>query len=229
MMQLYAKTLAQYLRERGNPSIAAAQSKYMRNKFPYFGIMQKPLVEAYKEFTLMHGAVDKKDTLPFMKACMQFPEREMWYIGLGQLRKNISRIDKNPLPMFKEIIIGGDWWDITDVMASSVVGDYIKKNPEYHAFMDQWVRDKNYWIRRTAIIYQLKYKDQVDFERLKKYILLCQHEKEFFIRKAIGWSLREYSKHNAQAVIEFVGQHQKGLSPLSIREGLKWINTKINK
>lgn len=226
MIQQYTDTLAKYLRERGNPSIAEAQSKYMRYKFPFFGIMQKPLDEAYKEFIALHGVVDKKDTLKFIQACISYPEREMWHIGMGHLRKNIKQVEKNHLNDFKDIIIRGDWWDVTDSMASGVVGDYLKKYPEYTTVMDRWIKDENYWIRRTAILFQLKYKNEVDFDRLKKYILLCHHEKEFFIRKAIGWSLREYSKYNTKAVIDFIETHQDKLSPLSVKEGLKWINAK---
>ena len=108
-------------------------------------------------------------------------------------------------------------------MASGVVGDYLQKYPHLLPEMDAWIQHENYWIRRTAIIYQLKYRKDLDTQRLFKYILLCAHEKEFFIRKAIGWSLREYSKTNARAVIEFIETHDTVLSGLSKREGMKWI------
>ena len=222
-MKNYCVSLSKFIEAKGNKNIAQAQSKYMRFKFPFYGIMQKPLSEAIKEFYEIHGKVEIENTMSFVQECFSYHYRELWHVGLGILRKNVKKLPDTHLEDFKKIIIKGDWWDVTDSMASGVVGDYLQKYPHLLPEMDAWIQHENYWIRRTAIIYQLKYRKDLDTQRLFKYILLCAHEKEFFIRKAIGWSLREYSKTNARAVIEFIETHDTVLSGLSKREGMKWI------
>lgn len=222
-MKSYYQLLSAHLQTYGNEKIAAAQSKYMRDQFEYFGIMQKPLAEALSAFYAQHGTPDKDKALNFMLQCATYPQREMWYAGLGQLRKHSKHIPDNKLNDLKKIIVKGAWWDITDSMAAGVVGDYLKKYPHHLDTMDAWIADENFWIRRTAIIYQLKYKDKTDFTRLTRYMEQCAHEKEFFIRKAIGWALREYSKYNPKAVSHWIEKNDTLLSGLSKREGMKWI------
>jgi 3-methyladenine DNA glycosylase AlkD len=105
-----------------------------------------------------------------------------------------------------------------------VVGPLVSRYPDLALTMDDWIASDNIWLARTAIIHQERFKDRTDVERLFSYCLLRAADRDFFIRKAIGWALREYSKTDADAVRRFVADHGSELSPLSQREALKWLS-----
>jgi 3-methyladenine DNA glycosylase AlkD len=113
------------------------------------------------------------------------------------------------------------WWDSIDALTGQVVGPLVLRFPELKKEMDRCSRHPNFWLRRSAILHQLAYKDQTDPERLFGYCLNNAANPEFFIRKAIGWALRQYAHTDPQAVYNFVDNHRDRLSPLSIREALK--------
>jgi 3-methyladenine DNA glycosylase AlkD len=118
------------------------------------------------------------------------------------------------------------WWDTVDMLACNVVGPLVACWPDrLQTVMDQWVADDNMWLRRTALLHQLKYGADTDASRLFRYCTLCMHEPDFFIRKAVGWTLRNYGYHDPDAVRSFVRENRATLSPLSIREALKHIGT----
>ena len=100
------------------------------------------------------------------------------------------------------------------------MGAHLKRFPHLQDEMDKWVRHENFWIRRTAVIFQLMYKENTDWARLKSYCLLLAHEKEFFIRKAIGWALRQYSRVDTDTLLEFVDNTPE-LQNLSKREATR--------
>ena len=126
------------------------------------------------------------------------------------------------LPLIERMIREGAWWDFVDEIASNVIGGMLKRQPEnMWPVLDRYIEDDDMWIRRTAILAQLKFKQETDFEKLASYCEACMDEKEFFIRKAIGWSLREYAKREPGKVKAFVAKHEQRLSGLSKREALK--------
>jgi len=127
------------------------------------------------------------------------------------------------LDTFQTMIRKKSWWDCVDQIGCNLVGSLIKKFPLLVDQMDVWISDRDsFWIRRSALIFQLKYKHNTDKERLFRYIIATMHEDEFFIQKAIGWTLREYSKSNKKDVKKFLQQHKDKLSKLSYREGSKY-------
>jgi len=115
------------------------------------------------------------------------------------------------------------WWDTVDTIAPNLVGHLVKTHHELTKLMDQWIEDPYLWIRRAALLHQLRWKEMTDEETLFRYCQKTMHEKDFFIRKAIGWVLREYSKTNPRSVKKFIAKYQSNLSPLSIREGSKYL------
>jgi 3-methyladenine DNA glycosylase AlkD len=126
------------------------------------------------------------------------------------------------LDIYERLIREGAWWDFVDAIAAHLVGGALAKEPQVvYPIMDLWINDADMWIRRSAILCQLNLKDRCDQERLFGYCVSRCHEKEFFIRKAIGWALRQYSYVAPQAVKAFLLEHQKELSGLSFREGAK--------
>jgi 3-methyladenine DNA glycosylase AlkD len=125
------------------------------------------------------------------------------------------------LELLQELITSKSWWDTVDPLASSFVGTLASRYPELIPQIDQWAADANMWLRRTAILFQLKFKENTDEERLYTNIQFNAERKEFFIQKAMGWALREYSKTNPESVRVFI--ERNSLPKLTIREGSKYI------
>ncbi|MCK5077528.1 MAG: DNA alkylation repair protein, partial [Calditrichia bacterium] len=114
------------------------------------------------------------------------------------------------------------WWDTVDFIATNLVGPLFEKYSELIIpYTKKWMDSGNIWLQRTSILFQLKYKEKTDFKLIIGFIQQCSSSNEFFIQKAIGWILREYSKTDASTVIEFVKNNK--LAPLSEREALKWL------
>lgn len=219
----YCKSLYTYLHALGDEAIAIKQSKYMRNRFPFIGLMKENQVKYYNEFQAENGAINSENIIGFCRELISYPERELWYIASQTLVKNKKKLTEIDFPFIKEFIVKSDWWDVVDIISSNVVGTMAQNYPNIKSEVNSWIEDENFWLRRVAIIYQLTYRKNTDEKTLYAHILRTCHESEFFIRKAIGWSLREYSKHNKVSVQNFIDLNRDNLSPLSIREGSKYL------
>jgi len=217
----YTKDLHSYLDGLGDEEVARAQSKYMRDRFPFIGLKQNLRKKYWKEFQDKNGSPKGDELIPFMYACINYPERELWYITLDHLIKHKDKLSPSSLGDLKNIIVASDWWDVVDLVASNLAGILAQKYSETQAEMNSWIDDENYWLRRTAIIYQLKFGAQTNEEILYDHIRKTSHEKEFFIRKAIGWSLRQYAKFNPNSVRNFIATTE--LSALSKKEASRYL------
>jgi len=133
------------------------------------------------------------------------------------------RLDPDLLPTVRHLVTTKSWWDTVDALASRVVGTILARYPAAVSTMDSWLADGNLWVARTAILHQNHSKGRTDPDVLFGYCLRRAADPEFFIRKAIGWALREYSKTDAEAVERFVREHHDELSGLSRTEALKWL------
>lgn len=207
---------------------AVTMKKYMRDKFEFLGL-KSPLRRAtQKQFWQEHDkpkAAEEAKVL--VKALWKEPYRELHYQAMELLERPIKKAGKGWIPFLEYLITTNSWWDTVDLLATKIIGTYLKKYPEYEQkYPDIWIESEDMWLRRTAILYQLKYKKETDWQRLQDYILLTADEEEFFIRKAAGWTLREYSKTNSQLVLDFVEAHKDQLSGLTQREALKWMKNK---
>ena len=222
-IKIYTSSLHQFLMAVGDEAIAIKQSQYMRNRFPFIGLMKDQQDKYWKEFQEIHGRVDAQNAIEFCRQCMRYTEREMWYIGMKTLIKHKNKLKSKDIDFVRTLIIESDWWDIVDLVSSHLVGTLYLQYPEIQNTVDQWIYDENMWLRRSALIYQLQYKAKTNEEKLYGHILLACSESEFFIRKAIGWSLREYSKHNPKSVQRFIETHRDQLSTLSLKEGSKYL------
>lgn len=208
--------------QNSNLAQAEKMAKYMRNLFPYYGIQKpnramilKPLI---KEL-LKASTADNVETI--IEILWNKPQREFQYVGMEYAEKTEKLWQENTaIRLFENLIVTKSWWDSVDFIASHLVGKYfLKWNSELPIIIDNWNSSDNLWLNRTAIIFQLFYKDKTDIELLTKVILTHKESKEFFIQKAIGWSLRQYGYTNPEFVKSFVRSH--ALAPLSKREALK--------
>lgn len=224
-MSNYVKNIETIFSKNANPEYALNMKKYMKNKSEFFGI-NSPLRRVLCSESL------RKENLPSVKIIKDIvkelwakPERELQYFAMELLSKYSKQLEVDDYQLFEFMLTTKSWWDSIDYIAPNLVGAHFNLFPEIkNPISVEWINSNNMWLQRAAIIFQLKYKAYTDTELLFAFIKQLSSSSEFFIRKAIGWSLREYSKINPEKVLEFVNKHEQQLSGLSKREALKIIN-----
>ncbi|MCZ7585962.1 MAG: DNA alkylation repair protein [Deltaproteobacteria bacterium] len=166
-----------------------------------------------------HSVTSQKAYEAGIVALWNRPHREMKYAAIDLARGKREFITPASLPLYERLVREGAWWDLVDEVAAHLIGEVLLHHrKETSPLLDRFIADDDFWIRRTAIIAQVRHKEKTDARRLFRYALARAHEKEFFIRKAIGWALRDYSRTNPDAVRRFLDEHGDKLSGLSRRE-----------
>jgi len=202
---------------------AEPMKNYMKGHFPFLGIKSPLRKELEKQFFNETGILKEPFNRELVAELWGKNEREYQYTALVYLEKMMNKLKKDDLPFMEWLITTKSWWDTVDAIAPKPVGKIAEKFPEVVGEMiDGWAVHDNMWLRRAAILFQLKYKQKTNEERLYHYIQQNAESKEFFIQKAIGWALREYSKSNPASVKQFIAS--QSLAPLSIREGSKYLD-----
>ncbi|MGG3561481.1 DNA alkylation repair protein [Neobacillus rhizosphaerae] len=206
-----------------NEQEAEPMKKYLKNHFSFLGIKSPIRKELEKEFFKETGMLKEPLDQEFIIELWEKDEREYQYSALTYLEKSLKKLQKEDLALMERLVLEKSWWDTVDAIAAKPVGKIAEKFPEIiEEVIDCWAVHDNMWLRRTAILFQLKYKEKTDEERLYGYIKSNSGSKEFFIQKAIGWALREYSKTNPASVKQFINENS--LAPLSVREGSKYVD-----
>lgn len=211
------------LQDLSDNHVAIAQSAYMRNQFSFLGIKKPHVQKVAKAIFEKHQLSDETELIECMHTLWRLPEREYQYVAIDLLLYYKRLWSADLLTHIKQLILTKSWWDTVDTLAPHIVGRLLERYPLLITDVDLWITNDNMWLRRSALIYQLRAKHATDTARLFRNILCVAHEKEFFIRKAIGWSLREYAKTDPMAVKQFVWQHETLLSTLSKKEALRRI------
>jgi 3-methyladenine DNA glycosylase AlkD len=193
----------------------------MREQFPFLGIPGPRQKQLAREVLAGLPRPSEPDLREVAVACWALPEREYQYFACALLRRHARLLSPGSLDLARTLVSTKSWWDTVDALAAHVVGSLVAQYPALAHDMDEWVRDDDMWIARTAILHQLRFGPATDAERLFGHCLARADHKDFFIRKAIGWALREYGKTAPDAVRGFVAAHRAELSPLSVREALK--------
>ena len=195
---------------------------YMKDQFDYLGLQTPVRKELTKAFYTDHGYPDPAIVPGIIEECWEMPYREYKYFALELMVKLKKKLGHDAIHLYEELIGRESWWDTIDWIAPSLVGYHFMEFPEERVdYINKWIKSGNMWLQRSCILFQLKYKSDTDIRLLSSIILKLKDSKEFFIRKAIGWSLREYSKTDPGFVVRFVQSHE--LSGLSHREALKWL------
>lgn len=215
-----AQMLLKELQNLANADDARAMKAYMRGRFEFLGVKMPARRKAAKAFFKKHGGADID--WRFVRQAWEHPFREMQYAALDYLetRKNLLR--PGDLPQLKKLAQTKSWWDTIDFL-DRLAGGIIAGFPETRPVILQWSRDEDIWLRRLAIDHQLLRKDQTDQHLLEQILVNNLDQTEFFINKAIGWALRDYSKTNPEWVKNFIRQHHGKMAPLSIREASKYL------
>ncbi|MDX3078634.1 DNA alkylation repair protein [Streptomyces sp. NPDC088354] len=204
-----------------DPERAASAAAYMRGAFPFLGIATPTRRALSREVLAGMPRPGEDDCAAVALRCWALPQREYRYFAVDYLRRHIGRCSSAFLGTARHLVATESWWDTVDPLAAHVVGPLVAADPALVAVMDAWITDDDLWIARTALLHQLTYKGGTDAERLFRYCLLRSGHRDFFVRKAIGWALREYARADPDAVREFVVSAADRLSPLSVREATK--------
>jgi 3-methyladenine DNA glycosylase AlkD len=216
----YVKNLTGKFSAKADPERSLQMSKYMKNLFDYYGIQATRRREISRNFMREEEIPLKNELFDILKELWSVPQRECQYFGMELAARFTKETEKEDLKIYEWMILDKSWWDTVDFIAANLVGSYFLHFPEKtKPEMSKWLNSGNIWLQRATLIFQLKYKEKTDTELLSNHIYALREHPDFFIRKAIGWSLREYGKTNPGWVIEFVDRNE--LSPLSKREALK--------
>lgn len=199
-------------------------SKYMKDRFLFYGIKAEDRKRIQKVwFSQLPKVLSFEQRWEILVELWEKDQREYQYVAIDWLNSwKKEWIQPEDIKQLRWLIENKTWWDSVDAIASNYLGKFAKKFPDSAIeFVEDWRNESNFWINRSCLIFQLKYKNEVDFELLKSLIVQYHPNKEFFIQKAIGWSLRQYSKFAPDEVRDFVTEIK--LTGLAYREATKYI------
>lgn len=194
---------------------------YMKNKFNFLGV-PKPKLNSFMKPYLKESKKYDFDW-NFIDICWKNEYREAQYIAIEYLKLNEKKFLSTDLDRIKELIITKSWWETVDSL-DSIVGELVLKDKELENTMLDWSKSDNIWLRRVSIDFQQRFKEKTNSKLLEQVIINNLGSNEFFINKAIGWSLREYSKTEEQWVKDFIKKNKDQMNKLSIKEAMKLIN-----
>ena len=210
------------LEENRNELLAESMSKYMQDKFRFLGVRGATRTEIYKKY-FPDARKTKIIDWDFVESCWNKEEREFQYVVVYYLKAMQKFLKREDISKLKYLIVTKSWWDTVDLLAK-VVGSLVIRIEGYDQIMLEWSKDSNIWLKRVAILYQLSLKEKVDKQVLDKILVNNLGDSEFFINKAIGWALRDYSKFNPEWVREFLEKNKNDMVNLSLREASKYLN-----
>ena len=223
ILQLVQQLELEFEKNR-NEFEAEGMSRYMKNRFTYFGIKKPKRAVIQKQwFSIIPKYFTQENKRELVLELWQKEEREFHYVAIDFMAKwKDKELVSEDSEFIEFLLTNHSWWDSVDALASNYLGRYLRVFPKQREIViKSWRKSENRWLRRSCLIFQLRYKSQTNFELLKSLILEFKDEKEFFIQKAIGWSLREYAKTNPVSVRNFV--EESGIQGLAKREALKHI------
>ncbi|GAA2528021.1 MULTISPECIES: DNA alkylation repair protein [Streptomyces] len=204
-----------------DPERAVAMRAYMKDVAPFLGLTT-PVRRALSR-TVLNGLPrpGEADCAAVALRCWALPEREYQYFAVDYLRRHVRHCSSGFLPVARHLVTTAPWWDTVDLLAAHVVGALVAADPRLTADMDDWSGEDDRWLVRTALLHQLRFKERTDTGRLFDYCRRQSGHQDFFVRKAIGWCLREYAKTDPDAVRAFLARERGRFAPLSVREALK--------
>ncbi len=219
------------LAETADPEKAPQMQAYMKSSMPFRGVSAVPLRKVCREVFNAHHLTDRNMwTSAVLELWDEARFREERYTAVELTGHRYYRgfQDVATLDLYRHLVVSGAWWDFVDAIASNRVGPILRAQPDVVApMMHAWAVDEDMWVRRTALLCQLGSKPDTDRELLsfaiEQNLEDNAHGREFFIRKAVGWALREYAKTDPAWVVSFVTDHAERMSGLSRREALKHV------
>lgn len=205
---------------------AIEMAAYMKTSMPFYGVQKPDRVPIIQEIKKDYRPDTFEEYRDALRSLWMLRYREEKYIALNYAEAFTKHIGLDALPVYEEIIRQGQWWDFVDPVSTNLIGRvYLLKREDMSSLIEEYSDDSDLWIRRCSLLVHNKHKEKTDSEQLFRFCEKMAHETDFFIRKAIGWALREYSKTNPKLVAKFIKKNKGELSPLSIREGSKYVGS----
>ncbi|MDZ4748905.1 MAG: DNA alkylation repair protein [Saprospiraceae bacterium] len=215
----YLRLISDRFVKAGDPLRAEQQSAYMKHKFEFYGLGAPQWMSMAKDIFATHGMYTRKQLGQFVRLCYEQEYREIQYVGLDMMQRMLSLQNKSWIRVLEKCITTNAWWDSVDWLAK-LVGMHFKRFPELqHTYAYKWIASDHVWLQRVAIIHQLMYKEATDEKLLFDMITRVADSKEFFLRKACGWALRQHAKVYPAHVRLFL--KKRSLSGLTVREAMK--------
>lgn len=221
-----SNALVKYVRAElvalADPVKAEEMAAYMRTEMPFYGVQKPDRLPLIREMKKRFQPASLDDYQRNVLALWQLDHREEKYLAINYADSFKQFMIPQAVPLFERLVREGQWWDFVDPIASWLVGRTLLSHEEcLRPVIETYVEDEDFWIRRTALLAHLGHKEMTNSEALFRYCTTLAGEKEFFIRKAIGWALREYSKSEPEKVSRYLKKNADKLSPLSYKEGAK--------
>lgn len=218
----FATDIRQQLAAHIDPSRALSMAAYMKQRFVFFGIPTPLRRTTVKPLIASLGKIpDADDVMKIAQTLWQFDERECQYVAVDILVKFAGQLQARHEPQLAELVQQKSWWDSVDLLASRVYGRLCHNAPELLGRIDGYATHKNLWLRRVAILVQLNEGAQTDRTRLSYALVSNLADTDFFIRKAMGWALRQFARTDPQWVQQWLIEHADQVSGLTRREALK--------
>lgn len=209
------------LEENRNELLAVSMERYMQDKFSFLGVRGATRTEIYKKH-FPEARKSKVIDWEFIETCWNKEEREFQYAVVYYLKTMQKFLKREDISRLKYLIVTKSWWDTVDLLAK-VVGSLVIRFEGLDQIMLEWSKDSDIWLRRVAMLHQLSFKEKVDEGLLEKILLANLGDNEFFINKAVGWALRDYSKFNPEWVTKFIEKNRENMANLSLREASKYL------
>ncbi|WP_310611063.1 DNA alkylation repair protein [Limnohabitans sp.] len=208
---------------------AETMKAYLLNQFEFLGLpapVRRAAVKGIGKVQWQYA----DDLLTAAELLWQKPEREYRYTAVDLLRQHSAQLSVNDLPALQALLLRDAWWETVDGLSAviaEVMRAAVQQKPDSAKVMDTWLTHTSFWVRRSAMLHQLGWRLDTDTTRLFGFAQQLADEKEFFIRKAIGWALRDYARWNPQTVTGFLVQHRTRLSGLTVREAAKHMTAEV--
>jgi 3-methyladenine DNA glycosylase AlkD len=215
----YVQRLVGALSQAADPFLVPDMERYMHDQFRFFGLKTPERTRVLRTFLAEEGM--PHDVRGTVRALWNQDARECQYVACALLIKAKKTLSMDDVPLIEHLITTKSWWDTVDTIVPNVAGPVVLHTNATRALATQWIESDNFWLQRSAILLQLKYKEHTDESLLFDVVLRRASSKEFFVRKAAGWALRQYAYVQPRHVKSFVEQHRHELSGLTIREALK--------
>ena len=221
-MKDFIDVLTTEFERHANEKIAEGQKAYMKNHFEFYGIKAPVRREIQKPFLIKKHLPSKNELWVLVKKLWSKPEREYQMFGQELVSKYCKEFQQKDIELLEYMVTNKSWWDTVDFIATHLMGEYFKLYPKLRKKKTkEWLASGNLWLQRSALLFQLNYKEKTDTDLLESIIKPLLGSKEFFINKAIGWVLRHYSRTNPTWVVRFV--KRTALHNLSKKEALRLI------
>ena len=219
-MDKYSK-IKQLFEQNRDEENAIKMSKYMRDLFKFYGIPTPVRKSLYKDL-LKEEKAKKTIDWNFLDKCYEDDYREFQYLALDYIENMQKFLNYDDVPKLYKYIKSKQWWDTIDRF-DRIVGNIAFKDDRINDLMLKWSKDEDFWLRRIAIDHQLGRKDKTNTKLLEQILLNNFESDGFFINKAIGWSLRDYSKTNPDWVKDFLNKYENKMDKVSLKEAYKYI------